>query len=89
MCDINYIWARTSSFCRCALKYTVGIENRTLIFSLSVLRSSYQRDTRTQKYMRRITLRGTVELAWSGRWESDPRLDLGKVTYCHYTTPAR
>ena len=24
----------------------------------------------------------------SGRWESNPRLNLGKVAYYHYTTPA-
>src|SRR6202521_2442826 len=26
---------------------------------------------------------------WSGRWESNPRLKLGKLGYYHYTTPAR
>ena len=26
---------------------------------------------------------------WSGRWESNPRPKLGKLLYCHYTTPAR
>ena len=25
---------------------------------------------------------------WSGRWESNPRLKLGKLGYYHYTTPA-
>ena len=25
---------------------------------------------------------------WSGRWESNPPLNLGKVAYYHYTTPA-
>src|SRR4029077_129499 len=25
---------------------------------------------------------------WSGRWESNPRPKLGKLLYCHYTTPA-
>jgi hypothetical protein len=27
-------------------------------------------------------------LKWSGRWESNPRLKLGKLGYYHYTTPA-
>jgi hypothetical protein len=27
-------------------------------------------------------------LGWSGRWESNPRLKLGKLGYYHYTTPA-
>jgi hypothetical protein len=26
---------------------------------------------------------------WSGRWDSNPRLDLGKVPYYPYTTTAR
>jgi hypothetical protein len=26
---------------------------------------------------------------WSGRWESNPRLKLGKLGYYHYTTPAQ
>ena len=26
---------------------------------------------------------------WSGRWESNPRPKLGKLLYCHCTTPAR
>lgn len=26
---------------------------------------------------------------WSGRWESNPRHQLGKLRYYHYTTPAR
>lgn len=26
---------------------------------------------------------------WSGRWDSNPRLDLGKVPYYPYTTAAR
>jgi hypothetical protein len=26
--------------------------------------------------------------SWSGRWESNPRLKLGKLGYYHYTTPA-
>jgi hypothetical protein len=25
---------------------------------------------------------------WSGRWESNPRPKLGKLLYCHCTTPA-
>ncbi len=25
---------------------------------------------------------------WSGRWESNPHLNLGKVAYYHCTTPA-
>jgi hypothetical protein len=29
-----------------------------------------------------------VVLEWSGRWESNPRLKLGKLGYYHYTTPA-
>jgi hypothetical protein len=28
------------------------------------------------------------EMKWSGRWESNPRLKLGKLGYYHYTTPA-
>jgi hypothetical protein len=31
---------------------------------------------------------GHVE-EWSGRWDSNPRLDLGKVPYYPYTTTAR
>ena len=27
-------------------------------------------------------------LNWSGRWESNPRPKLGKLLYCHCTTPA-
>src|SRR5882724_2623414 len=27
--------------------------------------------------------------SWSGRWESNPRPKLGKLLYCHCTTPAR
>jgi hypothetical protein len=27
-------------------------------------------------------------MKWSGRWESNPRLKLGKLGYYHYTTPA-
>jgi hypothetical protein len=30
-----------------------------------------------------------VIFEWSGRWESNPRLKLGKLGYYHYTTPAR
>jgi hypothetical protein len=30
-----------------------------------------------------------VVLEWSGRWESNPRLKLGKLGYYHYTTPAQ
>src|ERR1700687_1990019 len=26
---------------------------------------------------------------WSGRWESNPRPKLGKLLYCHCTTPAQ
>ena len=26
---------------------------------------------------------------WGGRWESNPRPKLGKLLYCHCTTPAR
>ena len=29
------------------------------------------------------------EINWSGMRESNPRLDLGKVAYYHYTNPAR
>ena len=28
-------------------------------------------------------------MLWSGRWESNPRHQLGKLRYYHYTTPAR
>src|ERR1700679_3010383 len=35
----------------------------------------------------RPELRGVAE-EWSGRWESNPRLKLGKLGYYHYTTPA-
>jgi hypothetical protein len=31
---------------------------------------------------------GKVAGKWSGRWESNPRLKLGKLGYYHYTTPA-
>ena len=27
--------------------------------------------------------------SWSGRWESNPRPKLGKLLYCHCTTPAQ
>jgi hypothetical protein len=30
----------------------------------------------------------TTKLQWSGIRESNPRLDLGKVAYYHYTNPA-
>jgi hypothetical protein len=30
----------------------------------------------------------TAQEKWSGRWESNPRLKLGKLGYYHYTTPA-
>src|ERR1700739_2791575 len=33
--------------------------------------------------------RETAERKWSGRWDSNPRLDLGKVPYYPYTTAAR
>ena len=29
-----------------------------------------------------------LEGRWSGRWETNPRLKLGKLGYYHYTTPA-
>src|SRR5882672_12391499 len=29
-----------------------------------------------------------IEAFWSGRWESNPRPKLGKLLYCHCTTPA-
>jgi hypothetical protein len=35
----------------------------------------------------RVLARTTNE--WSGRWDSNPRLDLGKVPYYPYTTTAR
>jgi len=31
---------------------------------------------------------GNFEENWSGRWESNPRPKLGKLLYCHCTTPA-
>src|SRR5271156_6178712 len=31
---------------------------------------------------------GSADRNWSGRWESNPRLKLGKLGYYHYTTPA-
>ena len=33
------------------------------------------------------TMRG-LKAFWSGRWESNPRPKLGKLLYCHCTTPA-
>ena len=37
-----------------------------------------------------ITLAGqNAGREWSGRWESNPRPKLGKLLYCHCTTPAR
>jgi hypothetical protein len=32
---------------------------------------------------------GRTQELWSGRWESNPRPKLGKLLYCHCTTPAR
>src|SRR5215475_7731343 len=32
---------------------------------------------------------GRTFVFWSGRWESNPRPKLGKLLYCHCTTPAR
>src|SRR6266850_2915153 len=31
---------------------------------------------------------GRTQGLWSGRWESNPRPKLGKLLYCHCTTPA-
>src|ERR1700679_1742739 len=37
-----------------------------------------------------VALRGlALPQEWSGRWESNPRLKLGKLGYYHYTTPAQ
>src|SRR5215469_5746683 len=40
-------------------------------------------------YRREGTSSKTVMTEWSGIRESNPRLDLGKVAYYHYTNPAR
>ena len=37
---------------------------------------------------RRVAERGKRFRIWSGRWESNPRPKLGKLLYCHCTTPA-
>src|ERR1700676_2759022 len=34
------------------------------------------------------SLRTVQAGSWSGRWESNPRPKLGKLLYCHCTTPA-
>src|ERR1700677_2177485 len=39
--------------------------------------------------MSRSTLAHRGINKWSGRWESNPRLKLGKLGYYHYTTPAQ
>jgi hypothetical protein len=35
-----------------------------------------------------LSYAGVASKGWSGRWESNPRLKLGKLGYYHYTTPA-
>src|ERR1700683_3012969 len=34
-------------------------------------------------------INGDFAKCWSGRWESNPRPKLGKLLYCHCTTPAQ
>src|SRR5690242_2852287 len=36
-----------------------------------------------------LCVRAGPQSLWSGRWESNPRPKLGKLLYCHCTTPAR
>ncbi len=55
---------------------------------------STQARCRLHRQVRRVaaaTLKRPLAVAclkWSGRWESNPRLKLGKLGYYHYTTPA-
>ena len=41
-----------------------------------------------QRQDSRIRKEREIQEKWSGRWDSNPRLDLGKVPYYPYTTTA-
>ncbi len=64
------------------------IQNHHLHLSLSYTSISYT-DATERGYQENGRCRGFVTSGdWSGIRESNPRLDLGKVAYYHYTNPA-
>jgi hypothetical protein len=63
-------------------------EVKSIGFTVSGQKSVICRDLEITKSYGNPEIDDKFFRIWSGRWESNPRPKLGKLLYCHCTTPA-
>ena len=86
---VAYLWEITSSGRLCISRPILSLWGFESIFCWLTSTFSHFWNPGFQAAKNRVVARFFVFLGWSGRRESNPRIQLGKLMFYHWTTPAK